>query len=57
MKMEVCELQEKVFQTDQRQTADRPLLLFGHFFPPRAGPHLDDTYANGRIKLNWDGTI
>jgi hypothetical protein len=31
-------LREKVRDSDQQQTADRPLLLFGHFFSPRAGP-------------------
>ncbi len=30
MKMAVCELRDKVHETDQQQTTDRPLLLFGH---------------------------
>jgi hypothetical protein len=33
MKMAVCELQEKVPETDQQQTMDRQALLFGNFCP------------------------
>ncbi len=40
MKMALCELLEKVRETEQKQMPDRPLLLFGHFFSPRAGPRL-----------------
>jgi hypothetical protein len=38
MKVAAYELWEKVLKTDQQQTADGLVLLFGHFFSPRAGP-------------------
>ncbi len=41
MKKAVCELREKVRETNrEQQTTARPLLLFGNSFSPRAGPHL-----------------
>jgi hypothetical protein len=49
MKMAVWELREKLCETNQQQTTDRPVLQFGHFFSPRAGPRRREAEGDNKF--------